>query len=303
MDVVKTLEENSFILTEAAVIEALSRTAGVELHPRLEHALLLYDEPGRKALTNLYNSFIFVAKKSDVPVLITTPTWRANRERVAEENGCPEVNRDAVAFLRELRMSWGEWGDNIGIGGFLGCRNDCYRPEEGLSIIEAEAFHSWQVGQFEGTGVDFLLAATLPAVDEAAGMALAMAKTGIPFILSFVINREGLILDGSTIEQAVGTIDALSGKRPLGYMINCAYPSFLDGESLSKEVMSRIIGYQANASSLDHAELDGMESSHSEDIHHWSMGMLDLHRKYDISILGGCCGTRVEHLEYIINNL
>ena len=59
-----------------------------------------------------------------------------------------------------------------------------------------------QVHQLADAGVDFLLAATLPAVDEACGIALAMQTTGLPYIISFVINRRGRILDGLSLEQA-----------------------------------------------------------------------------------------------------
>jgi S-methylmethionine-dependent homocysteine/selenocysteine methylase len=51
--------------------------------------------------------------------------------------------------------------------------------------------------------VDFLLGATLPAVSEATGIAIAMAETNIPYIISFVINREGKILDGNSLRARV----------------------------------------------------------------------------------------------------
>lgn len=38
-------------------------------------------------------------------------------------------------------------------------------------------------------------AATFPAFSEAQGIAAAMAKTGMPYMLSFVIRRDGTLLD------------------------------------------------------------------------------------------------------------
>ena len=152
-------------------------------------------------------------------------------------------------------------------------------------------------------GVDFLLAATLPAVSEATGIALAMEKTTLPFIISFVVNRNGYILDGSSLEKAFMEIDSICSRPPLGYMINCAYPSFIKAESQPKAALSRLIGYQANASSRDHSELDGAKSLQADDIKDWGERMLELNRKYDVKMLGGCCGTGFEHLQYIIRNL
>jgi methionine synthase I (cobalamin-dependent) len=62
------------------------------------------------------------------------------------------------------------------------------------------------------------------------------------------------------------------------------------------------MGFQANASSLDHDQLDGIATLQVEDISDWGNEMLELNRKYSVRILGGCCGTDVRHLQYIVDN-
>ena len=47
MDIKKILDDHDFILTEAAVIESLRRSGDVNLHPRLENSLLIYEENGK----------------------------------------------------------------------------------------------------------------------------------------------------------------------------------------------------------------------------------------------------------------
>lgn len=101
--------------------------------------------------------------------------------------------------MHDLRETQGTEIDMVKIGGFISCRNDCYKPDEGLSASEAEKFHSWQIDQLAQAGVDFLIAGTLPNVDEAMGIARAMEKTGVPYIISFVINRRGSVLDGTSL--------------------------------------------------------------------------------------------------------
>jgi S-methylmethionine-dependent homocysteine/selenocysteine methylase len=136
-------------------------------------------------------------------------------------------------------------------------------------------------------------------VEEAIGIANAMAATGRPFVISFVIDRHGRVLDGSKLEAAIVQVDAAAERRPLGFMVNCAHPSFLCASSQPSSVFDRLIGYQANASALDHADLDGAPDLHEDDLAAWGREMLTLNRRYGVRIVGGCCGTGVEHLEFL----
>ena len=169
----KLLENNKLILMEAAIVESLRRSEHISLHPVLVNAPLIYDQAGRDALSHLYQKYIDIAHQSKNPFLMCTPTWRANRSRVVETKINPSINIDAVHFLQEIRDSQSAGRENIKIGGMIGCKNDCYRPEESLSISEAQEFHSWQLGQLKQGGVDFLIAETLPAIEEAIGIAIA----------------------------------------------------------------------------------------------------------------------------------
>jgi homocysteine S-methyltransferase len=130
--------------------------------------------------------------------------------------------------------------------------------------------------------VDFILAATLPALPEAIGIARAMAKTDMPYIISFVINKKGRILDGNSLESSFRIIDSICSRSPIGYMINCSYPSFLDVHRQPRAVLSRLIGYQANASSYDHSQLDGSDALQAKGIDDWGNLMIELNRKYGI---------------------
>lgn len=303
MDFAEVINDRDLILTEAAIVESLRRSGDVELHPQLVHALLIYDENSRNILAALYRSYIHVAHEADAPIIIGAPTWRANRERLANSRITEDVNGDAVRFLQDLRRSWEYWEGNIFIGGMIGCKNDCYKPAEGLSREEAEEFHQWQIDRLAEAGVDVMMAATLPSVEEAIGVARALAKTSIPFIVSFVINREGTILDGNSLEHAFGEVEAACSRSPLGFMINCAHPSFLRPQEQPTPVLDRLIGFQGNASSLDHSELDGADDLRVDDVSEWGDLMIELNRNYGVKILGGCCGTGSDHLNYIIRHI
>ncbi|KPK68259.1 hypothetical protein AMJ87_12185 [candidate division WOR_3 bacterium SM23_60] len=300
-DFKKLLIHNDLILAEAALVERLRRSKEILLHPRLVHALHIYDEAGQRILTHIYNEYISVAHKAGIPIVICTPTWRANKERLSEADESRDVNRDLTDFLKKLRNKWSSWEEKIAIGGMVGCKNDCYTPAQGLSTHDAYEFHSWQLNRLADAGVDFLIAETLPAVPEAIGIAQAMAQTGKPYIISFAINKKGKILDGNTLAYAFDTIDAACDPTPTGYMINCSYPSFLHADEEPASVFLRLIGFIANASSLDQTELEGAETLKADDVSDWGNRMIALNRKYGVKILGGCCGTNAQHLQYIVD--
>lgn len=287
---------------EGAIVETLRRSPDIELHPRLVNAPLIYDEAGRKALARLYQNYIDIAHASHIPFMMCTPTWRANAARVEETGIDPSINIDAVSFLRQIRDAQPARDRIIRIGGLVGCKNDCYRPEESLSTTEAEQFHAWQLQQLKLGGADFLIAETLPAMEEAIGIARALEKTGLPYFISFVISRDGRVLDGTALHTAIKIIDESTTQKPLGYMVNCVYPSFLNAENQPPRLYKRLVGCLANASSLDHCELDGADELQMENVEEWGELMLQLNQKHGVKVLGGCCGTNETHLQYIAGN-
>lgn len=122
-------------------------------------------------------------------------------------------------------------------------------------------------------------------------------------ICSVLNDRQGFVMDGNSLEQAFDAIDTTCSRPPLGYMINCAYPSFLQAHRLAPRILSRLLGFQANGSSLDQADLDGNTQLQADAIDDWSNRLIQLHRQYGLKILGGCCGTGPAHLAYLVREL
>ena len=118
------------------------------------------------------------------------------------------MNGDNFRFLDALRKSYGGYSEKVVICGLMSCRGDAYNPADALAVDEALEFHAWQAEKLADTGVDFLLAATLPAFSEATGLALALAATAKPYVLSFVVRPEGTLLDGTPLKDAIAAIDA-----------------------------------------------------------------------------------------------
>lgn len=287
------------ILAECAVAERLRRRAGVELHPTLFNTPLIYGpEAAREEMAGIYREYIDAARRARLPLLLTAPTWRLDVSRVAEAGVPATINSDAVAFLTGLRDRHVNDAPPVLVGALSGPRNDCYRPDLAPEADEAEDFHAPQVDELASTAADFLLAQTLPAVGEALGVARAMAATDTPYLVSFCAGPDGRVLDGSSLPEAMDRIDRDPAlvRPPVGYFVNCTHPNFLL-ESCQPGDLDRLIGIQANGSSLDVTALDGSAATRADPVDRWAASMLALHERHAVPILGGCCGTSLAHLE------
>jgi len=293
--------ENKPILLEGALGERLKREFGLVPDEDVAWANLVYTESCRKALRFLWGEYMQTARKYGLPLAATTPTRRANVERVSKSRYGKDIILDNVKFLQEIKSASNA---EMYVGGMMGCMGDAYKATNVLPARDAEAFHSWQAGLFAEAGVDFLYAAIMPALPEAVGMARALEKTGLPYIVSFMIRGNGRLIDGTSIHDAIKTIDGETNRKPLFYMANCVHPSVLH-KALEADfnktalVRERFCGLQANASPLSPEELDGSEELHCSDAGELAEGFVQLKNLIALKIAGGCCGTDNSHLEQI----
>jgi S-methylmethionine-dependent homocysteine/selenocysteine methylase len=219
-----------------------------------------------------------------------------------------DVNGDNFRFLDALRNSYGGYARKIVIGGLLSCRGNAYDPAEALAAADAHEFHAWQAAMLAQTEIDFLLAATLPALSEALGLASAMAATGKPYIVSFVARPEGTLLDGTPLKEAIAAIDAATRPQPLAYMVNCTHASIFRA-ALQHEVNSsllvrdRIVGLLANTAALGPEELDNSTGLVEEDPEVFGRSVAGLRGELGMKILGGCCGTDDRHIRCLATRL
>lgn len=293
------------VLTDGAIVERIKRSEVVQLDPVLFHASLVYTADGRRTLAGLHRQYLEIGRRYELPMLTFTDTWRANSDRLKEAGiAGKDVNGDCARFLREIVHDYGAYADKVFIGGLIGCKGDAYRSEEALSEQEALSFHSFQVNSLAAAEVDFLFAATIPSLSEAAGMAAAMAASGIPYVVSFVLNRIGLIIDGTSLNRAISIIDRDVSPPPLFYMANCCHPTFYEAAlkdiaAKDSRLLHRIIGLQANTSSRDVDKLDNLCFLDSEAPDVFADLMISLHQNFGTRILGGCCGSDDRHIAAI----
>ncbi|MCJ7538882.1 MAG: hypothetical protein MUO88_04370, partial [Desulfobacterales bacterium] len=129
----KFFEKSPIILGEGAVIERLRRNTDFELDPFIVNSAFIYDKEKRAALETIYRQYLDIGFQHDLPLLLSTPTWRAGRKRIAAAGyEGRDVNGDNFRFLDALRTSYGVYAQKVVICGLLSCQGDAYNPEEAL---------------------------------------------------------------------------------------------------------------------------------------------------------------------------
>lgn len=297
--------KSSTILMEGALGERLKREFNIMFDDNVAMAGLIYNADSRQALHSIFQEYLKIAEKYKLPFIATTPTRRANKDRVLQSEFTERIIEDNVRFLQKIKSNAKV---NMFVGGLMGCKGDAYKGTDIVSVDEAQEFHLWQVKLFKEAGVDFLFAGIMPELSEAIGMAKAMETAELPYIISFMIRDDGKLIDGTTINDAILSIDNATIQKPICYMVNCVHPIILK-KSLSysfnktRLVKERFHGIQANSSPLSPEELDNAIDLKISDSVSLANDMMDLYNYFIPKILGGCCGTDNTHIEEIAKRL
>jgi homocysteine S-methyltransferase len=302
----RLLEDAPCMLGEGAVIERLRRDSGFELDPLLVNSAFIYGRRQRAALEGMYVQYLEIGRDHDLPLFLSTPTWRASRERIEEAGYADyDVNGDNARFMEGLRRRFGDYGEKVIVSGLMSCRGDAYRPDETLSATAAQDFHAWQAERLAASEVDVLLAATLPALSEALGLARAMAATGRPYLVSFIARPAGTLLDGTPLAEAVATIDAGADPAPVAYLFNCTHASFARDAlgTMPGPARRRIVGLLANTAALSPEELNNSDKLVEQPPEAFGSAVAALHRSFGLKLLGGCCGTDERHIRALAERL
>jgi homocysteine S-methyltransferase len=283
------------VVTDGGLETDLIYHHGVDL-PDFAAFPLVDDERGRRLLLRYYGEYVEIAKRADAGLQLDTPTWRASRDwgdrlgySAAELR---RVNRDAVALVGQLRDTF----EALRISGCLGPRGDGYVAGDAVDPDEAATYHEPQLEAFADAGADIVTALTLTGTAEAVGIVRAARSVGLPVAVSFTVEQDGRLPDGTPLSMAITEVDADGG--PDYFMVNCAHPTHIaPGLADGGEWRSRIVGLRANASVRSHAEFDAATELDEGD-------PVELARAHDalrpllpnLALVGGCCGTDVRHV-------
>jgi S-methylmethionine-dependent homocysteine/selenocysteine methylase len=288
------------VLTDGGIETRIVYESDVDLPEPLESAGLLEDPAGEEVLRDIYRSYLVAARERGLPVIIGTPTFRASPRYVAAA-GRPAgdlvtLNRAAARMHAALIEETGH--RQAFVAGVIGPAGDAYTPSEALDPDAGETYHRDQARALAEAGVDFLFAPTFPAVSEAIGVARAMASTGIPYAVSFVLAPTGHVLDGTPLADAVEAVDAAVDPRPMHFSLSCIHPTVAARalEAAGPDARARVRECKANASRLPTSELVQLDHLEGDDPDPFASAMWELHERFGTNVLGGCCGTDDRHM-------
>lgn len=290
-------------LTDGGMETTLIFHEGLDL-PHFAAFVLLRTEAGRAMTRRYYERYLAIARDAGAGFILESPTWRASADWGARlgytKAGITAVNREAIELMREI--AWEAVGVRpIVVSGNIGPRGDGYLASEVMTPDEAEAYHSLQARAFADAGADFISAFTMTNTSEAIGIVRAAEAVGLPVVISFTLETDGLLPTGQSLAAAIAEVDAATVSRPAYYMINCAHPThFAPTLGELGSIGSRIRGIRANASRRSHQELNEAPDLDAGNPHELGAEYRELLARFPhINVLGGCCGTDHRHVAAI----
>ncbi len=297
------LEHRPF-LTDSGLETTLIFLDGFDL-PEFAAFVLLQTPDGRRRLRRYFQRHASIAREADSGFIAEAPTWRANRDwgRKLGYDGraLDAINKEAITLLADLRDRDDRGPREYVISGCIGPRGDGYDPSLRTSAAESQRYHAEQIAAFADTQADLVSALTMTHVDEAIGITRAAQGAGMPAVISFTLETDGRLPDGTPLGAAILQVDAATDNAPAYYMVNCAHPTHFehvleDGAPW----LGRLRGIRANASRNSHAELDATTELDAGDPHELASDYASLVARFPhLTILGGCCGTDDRHIEQI----
>jgi len=290
-------------LTDGGIETWLMYKEGFEL-PHFCDFQFLADARGREALRKYYREFALIARQQRAGYVFCSLTYRASRDwgqlLGLSSDTLAEMNREAIAFYREIAREVGLDPQVTLYSGCIGPRGDAYEINATITANASQDYHSAQIETFRQAGVDLVTALTLKSVEEAIGIARAAKAAGVPSVISFTLDRNRTVDGARTLRAAIEAVDTATGGAPAYYMINCSHPMDFGPALDQGDWVRRIRGLRANASSLEHGMLCQLGHLEEGDAVELAAQHGELARIYPhMNVFGGCCGTDFVHVRRI----
>lgn len=221
--------------------------------------------------------------------VVTACTFRTSAYSLASAGLASQarsITSQAVAIARDA-ISHSE--RHALVAGSVAPLEDCYFPERTPSDLVLEREHHQHIDALVHAGVDLLLIETMPTLRESVIAARIAASTGLPFIVSWVVRHHAQLLDRSPVRDALA---ALSPLAPDVVAVNCASPDACS-EAVTVLAQGQLpFGAYANSGQPD-GTFGFAPSPLAADTYAASAASW-LAR--GARMIGGCCGTSVEHI-------
>ena len=294
--------EESLFVSYVGIETDLIFNRGIDL-PGFASYPLLETTEGRDLLYGYYSQLMDMAKHKGVGVFLESLTWVANRDRGAAIGYTSEylknANIAAIELIAQIRENKGDLPTILSAQ--VGPRDDGYAPKEQMTSDEAEIYHGLQIEIISKTEADVVSAFTLCYPEEAIGIVRAGEKFGLPAVIAFTVETDGHLPTGMPLKEAIEVVDGATNSGAIYFLINCAHPDHFSKILEDEDWIKRIRGFVVNASRKSHAELDDSEELDEGDPKELGELVGAICKRFPhFTIVGGCCGTDMRHLEQIL---
>ena len=285
----------TYTITDGGIETALTDRLGQDL-PEFAAFVLLDTAAGRDTLTEYYRPFIELARDTRIPLVLDTPTWRANplwgKLLGYDADALARINTDAVALVRTLLADLAP-GREATVNGCVGPKFDDYVAEDRMTAAEAEKYHTPQIEALAAAGIDRITAVTVLDPAEGIGVVRAAVAANTPVYVSFTLGEDGRLPDGTELADGIDEIDRATNFAAEAFLINCAHPEEVEAALQRRPdapQLERLHGFRLNAARHD-------EEGPGDAPEDFARALFGLREQVSGSrVFGGCCGTDTPHL-------
>ena len=227
---------------------------------------------------------------------ITTNTFRTT-PRAYRKTGLSKLDSTVMAhrsLIIALRLANKAANNKLKILGSIAPLEDCYKPElfpgEKIAKNEFSQIGRWLVDE----GINIFLIETMNSIRETRACLDAILKFEIPIWVSFVLKNSREILSG---EKLVDAIQMIKNYDVACVLLNCnPLHRTIDSMSIVAKNWEREWGIYPNLG-IGEPSPDGIIKQIYSDEEYIST--IDKSIKLGANILGGCCGSNINHIKFI----
>jgi S-methylmethionine-dependent homocysteine/selenocysteine methylase len=243
----------------------------------------------------LYQNAVETIAKEYLKAGATLPTVNAFFLRTLLNRASEDLYKEFLGINLEALLKAMGYSIFKRIAICLGPAEDCYKPELAPNVAEARLFAKRQyklcLEVLHDYGVPIsqvvFLHETIGTAREAFGISQAAKSLDLPLILSFVVDREGRLLDGQSIQETISLIDRETAGFVEGFSLNCCSPFAFEKAVVSRK---RLIGFYPNSWDANPACYEQGETPVEPDKNHSLELIAEIGRRYHLRFIGGCCG-------------
>jgi S-methylmethionine-dependent homocysteine/selenocysteine methylase len=222
---------------------------------------------------------------------LTAATFRTQRHLLRRAGLGERSGRLSELALALARTAAASSHRSLWVAGSAPPLEDCYRPDLVPDDSTLEREHAQHCEALAAGGAELILVETQGTLREARAATAAAAGTGLPVVVSFIGGeRDDAILSGEPLEAA---IEAIAPFAPTAIAINCIPMSRVERWWRVLEASGFAFGVYPNlgapGATPQHPYTEECTpTAFAEAVLHWVAA--------GASLVGGCCGTRPDHL-------